>query len=102
MVGSINVTKIGNPGIADKYIRIDRLSIFGNPHHLHFEKDRTDVISKYETWFIEQINTNGLFKTLVEDMVNDVRKGVSINLMCHCAPKPCHGDVIKRYMESLL
>jgi hypothetical protein len=31
-----------------------------------------------------------------------VRGGEDINLMCYCAPKACHGDVLKEFIESMI
>jgi tRNA(Ile2) C34 agmatinyltransferase TiaS len=42
-------------------------------------------------------------KHLAEDpvFVRMVRKLIGFNLVCSCKPLPCHGDVIKEYLDSV-
>jgi hypothetical protein len=61
---------------------------------------REESIQRYEEWLNEKIlkkdsavcgELNRIFLSL--------REG-NTNLVCYCSPKPCHGDVIKKLIES--
>ena len=77
-------------------------SPLGNPFVMDTESDREDVIKKYKFWISRQINLNDT-ATLRElnRLFNRAKKG-DLNLICWCAPKPCHGDVIKKLLEEML
>lgn len=63
-----------------------RPSKYGNPFRIGPDGSRSEVIYKYEQWFLAQ---PGLVKQAKQEL-----KGK--NLICWCAPKPCHCDVLLR------
>jgi hypothetical protein len=77
----------------DEYdIYIGRGSIWGNPFRLADTRDdvaRARVIEQYEQYLLQQ---PALMARLPE------LRGK--RLACFCAPKPCHGDVLKTYAEQ--
>lgn len=91
-------------------VYIGRPSCLGNPYsHLEGTKasfkvnNRDEAVDQYETWLREQINIRGsevrkeMFK-----LYNQWRKEGRLDLICWCAPKRCHGDVIKKLMLERL
>ena len=59
-----------------------------NPFHMKDESDRMNVIKKYEKY---------LFET---GLINDIQElSESKRLGCWCSPKPCHGDVLVKYIN---
>jgi len=83
-------------------IYIGRPSVLGNPFKIGKDGNRTEVISKYRTWLWNQIQSKN-FKVITE--LGRLKKYASegdLHLICHCAPKPCHGDVIKSAIEWAL
>lgn len=76
------------------FVRIDRLSQFGNPYHIGKDGDRSEVIRKYRRYFYRRLRRDKKFKWAVQDL-----KGLT--LACWCTPKPCHGDVIIEYLDGL-
>ena len=88
-------------------VYIGRGSPLGNPYsHMDGTKaevrvaTREQAIEKYRTWF-EHARMNSVeVHGLLERMVAAHLAGIDINLVCYCAPKPCHGDVIKEYIEE--
>ncbi|UJW28818.1 DUF4326 domain-containing protein [Saccharothrix sp. AJ9571] len=73
-------------------VYIGRGSVWGNPFplpRLHTDADRAHVIERYERHLL---TSPGLLSRLHE--LRGKRLG------CYCAPKPCHGDVLKRYAEA--
>jgi hypothetical protein len=58
-------------------------SKWGNPFKLHREAERAEVIARYRAWLCDQ---PALIAVLPELRGHD--------LVCWCAPKACHGDVL--------
>lgn len=65
-------------------IYIGRPSKFGNQFVIGKDGDRNMVIDKYEKQLLNDVE---LVKEIKEEL-----KGK--DLVCFCAPKPCHGDVL--------
>lgn len=64
-------------------VYIGRTTKWGNPFVIGRHGDRAEVIAKYRAWVCEQ---PALMAALHELRGRD--------LLCHCAPFPCHGDVL--------
>ena len=70
-------------GSHDRAVYIGRGSKWGNPFRIGIDGNRAAVIAKYECWLRSQ---NHLLRAL------DELRGR--NLLCFCAPKACHGDLL--------
>jgi len=70
-------------------IYIGRGSKWGNPFRIGLEGDRATVIAKYERWLRTQ---HHLLRALDELKGHD--------LVCFCAPLPCHGDLLLRLANA--
>ena len=68
-------------------IRIDRKTRWGNPFIIGKDGNRDDVIAKYRTWLWDEIKAERI-------SVKDLAELHDRKLGCHCAPLPCHGDVL--------
>lgn len=79
-------------------IYIGRPSIFGNPFAMKTEADRADVIERYHEWLKYMYQHDQLIHDEIHRLV-DMKD--DIILICWCAPKPCHGDVIKEAVLSI-
>lgn len=66
-------------------VYIGRGSKWGNPFRIGEDGNRAEVIEKYETYL-----------KLHPELIAALHELRGMNLMCHCAPKPCHGDVLLR------
>jgi len=75
------------------FIRIDRLSVFGNPFKIGKDGNRKEVIEKYKKYFYKRIKTDIRFRWAVENLKGCI-------LACWCSPLPCHGDIIIEYLEN--
>lgn len=77
-----------------------RPSPLGNPFVMRSEEDRLLVIEKYDEWLTEAIRERN---REVCDSLNYIYKkakeGVVV-LLCHCWPKACHCDVIKKVVDA--
>jgi hypothetical protein len=65
-------------------VYIGRRSRWGNPFVIGPDGTRAEVIAKYREWLASQ-----------PELVEAARQKLAgKNLMCHCTPLPCHGDVL--------
>lgn len=87
MVEVVNINKCRDWG-KDGDIRIDRTTKWGNPWAMHGESERDFVCDKYEEWFKSS-------HLDISELRNAKRLG------CHCSPKRCHGDFLKKLIENL-
>lgn len=63
---------------------VGRPSKYGNPFVVGRHGTREQVIAKYRAWLCDQPG-------LIEDAKNELR---GCDLICWCAPLPCHADVL--------
>ena len=68
-------------------VYIGRPSVWGNPFSVQ-KHGRAGAIKKYESYLF----SSGLYKQL--------EKLRNVEIICHCYPLPCHGDVILKYLYS--
>ena len=74
-------------------VPISRGTPFGNPFHIGVDGSRKDVIERYREWFHGRIKRDKQFR-------RDVLQLLGHDLVCWCAPKPCHGQVIIDWLRS--
>jgi hypothetical protein len=71
-------------GIPKGSVYIGRPSKWGNPFVIGKDGDRDEVIAKYRQWLMAR-----------PEMVEAARRELAgKDLVCFCAPKACHGDVL--------
>ena len=76
-------------GVPAGAVYIGRGSKWGNPFRIGPDGDRAAVIVKYERWLADQ---HQLLRAL------DELRGC--DLVCFCAPRPCHGDLLLRLANA--
>ena len=72
------------PQAGDVYI--GRGSLWGNPWKISKYDSRAQVIEKYRYW-------------IDNDRVEKLKRLNPTRLVCYCAPLPCHGDILKAWLE---
>ena len=85
-----------------------RGSALGNPYFMkgpdsHFSEDGRDyACDQYEKYFEHcmSIHDKNMLKELKE--IYDAALVGDVELACFCAPKRCHTETIKRYIEAQL
>lgn len=77
-------------------------SVLGNPFKMKHEGDRDRVVEAYRVWLENHMNKEDEVKQEIHRIAAKVKAGRSVNLVCWCAPKRCHGDVIKEAVAGLL
>ena len=86
------MTKVLNKrhGLPKGSVYIGRPSKWGNPYVIGMDGTREEVIEKYRLHLI------------ASGLVNEVDELKGKDLVCWCAPEPCHGDIlIKLANESI-
>ena len=93
------------------FVYIGRGSYLGNPFtHLsketkatHICTTKAEAISSYEVWLLSKLKAKAknirYAMNLIWLMAN---RGFRVHLECYCAPRSCHGDVIKKIIDSKL
>lgn len=72
-------------------IYVGRPTIWGNPFRLYAEGERASVLAKYEAWLMRQPALLALAKATLRGH----------DLVCFCAPRPCHADILLRVANDL-
>lgn len=80
---------------------IGRPSPLGNPFRIKGNGGREEVIRKYREWLMWKIGCANEPIILELCRLYEIwqREG-KLTLVCWCAPKACHGDVIKEILEK--
>ena len=90
---------------------IYRPNILGNPYDFEVGKktlaiykvrNRDEAIERYSSYFDMMYSGNVQFKAVVDEIYEKYKSGKTVYLECYCAPKPCHGDIIKQKLEQRL
>jgi len=87
-----------NKSKTDLGFYIGRPSIFGNPFEIGKDGTRSEVIEKYEIYFIQRLESDEKFKKAFSQLITLAHNG-DLQLLCWCNPQRCHGDIIKKYIE---
>lgn len=82
-------------------VNIGRPTPLGNPFVMRSEQDRDMVCDKYTEWLRKQIDEQNpdVLGALRALWVKAKAEGTVV-LGCYCAPKRCHGDAIKAFLDS--
>jgi len=90
------------------FVYIGRPSIFGNPVELN---KKCPVCGEYHCiggatiecfthYFYERLESDLDFQDRVSGLLSVHKTFGSLSLVCWCKPNPCHGDVIKGYLDK--
>lgn len=83
------------------FVYIGRPSALGNPFKVATPAERGSAIVLFRDYLPEAYSKGGKVKKAIDDLVVKFKAGEEINLLCFCAPRPCHGDVIREFVERL-
>ena len=79
--------------------KVDRSTILGNPFKLDHESKREEVVTKYRKWLVS-LPPNSPQALMIRELRHRHRNNEEpILLGCWCAPRQCHADVIKEFIE---
>lgn len=90
----------GAPPVPPGYslVRIDRKTPFGNPFPLTHDTpaERQKVLRQYEGWLMEQLKQfEPELSANLYHLIQRVAAGEKLALQCWCAPKACHGHILR-------
>ena len=71
-------------------VYIGRGSKWGNPFRIGEHGTREGVVQRYACMIVEN-----------DELLAQVHELKGKNLICYCAPKLCHGDVLKEIADSI-
>lgn len=87
----------------EKLIKVDRSTPVGNPFPMHnqSEAERNRVCDEYAVYFKQKVTekTDTQFMEYLRDIYRAAKKQ-DIALGCWCAPKRCHAETIKAFLDS--
>lgn len=84
-----DVTTVVNKRHGGYDVYIGRGSKWGNPFVIGKDGNRATVIRKYREWIMAQ-----------PQLLNSLHELKGKRLGCFCAPKACHGDVLKELADA--
>ncbi len=82
-----------------------RGSALGNVFHITPTKTRDDVCDEYEDWFPAMIDYPSRKAVEMRSQISKILKAAEtgdVHLQCFCAPKRCHVETIKKYVEIFI
>lgn len=71
-------------------VYIGRGSKWGNPYIIGQHGDRSEVIRRYRNYIVQN-----------ENLLKDLHELRGKTLVCFCAPRACHGDILCELVEAL-
>lgn len=86
------------PGVHREYV--GRPSALGNPFPMREESNREMVVEKYAAWLRQQYRANGKVRAELERLLS-IAQQQPLELVCFCAPRKCHADVIKKALTGM-
>lgn len=98
MIKVIHVKDPTPPG----YMRVtvDRTTSLGNPFRIIQSRKRHEAIEQYATWLPDALSRQARVRKMYLDILKLLRGGNNVALVCHCAPRACHADVLKKKLEE--
>jgi len=83
-------------------VYVGRPTPLGNPFRLLREEDRDEVVARYATWLKEQIRRgNPAVTQALEELYRTLKRRGNITLVCFCAPRRCHAEVIAEKLKLM-
>ncbi|WP_370795099.1 DUF4326 domain-containing protein [Bacteroides stercorirosoris] len=67
---------------------------FGNPFRLEATMARGGTLDRYRKYFYHRLSTDEEFRRRIGELQGKT-------LGCFCKPNPCHGDIIKEYLDRM-
>ena len=99
----IEIMNLRNTKPSEKWdFYADRRSPVGNPYPLkgENEEDRNRVCDSYIKWFNNAIKHNPAVIEYLALLLSCYRLYGKLRLFCWCAPKRCHAETIRSYLQG--
>lgn len=79
---------------------IARPSPLGNPFKLKKGEEKGSTLPRYREYFYKQIEEDNIILIAELNKIINLLGVTDVYLGCHCAPEPCHGDIIKEFVKG--
>lgn len=63
---------------------------------------RDEAVDRYEGWLTERMEVRDQEILTELYRLKQLAESGPLNLVCFCAPRRCHGDVVKKVIEKLI
>jgi hypothetical protein len=97
------VSKLADVPLSHIPVKIDRSTILGNPFTIKESGSRAAAIKMHKEWLFASVTNKPKqaqpMLRLLRNLVKAYMCGVEFAFVCHCAPKPCHGDTLISFIE---
>ncbi len=81
-------------------VYVGRPTPLGNPFRLERESQREEVVRRYALWLEQELRQgNPAVTRALEELYRTLRNRGTITLVCFCAPKRCHGEIIAEHLK---
>jgi hypothetical protein len=81
-------------------VYVGRPTPLGNPFRLEREDQREEVVARYATWLKEELHRgNREVARALEELYRSLKRRGDITLLCFCAPRRCHAEVIAEHLK---
>ncbi|KAA6323141.1 hypothetical protein EZS27_027390 [termite gut metagenome] len=109
MINFILYNKDTEEHYGDNVFYIGKGSMLANPYTHEPDKDtderciknsRVEAVNAYEKYFYWCMKNKPEFKMEFDSLKNACKSGQTIYVGCHCHPKKCHGDFIKKKIRE--
>jgi Domain of unknown function (DUF4326) len=74
---------------------VGRPSVLGNPYVVGRHGMPEHVVARYRLWLRQQWRRGGAVRQELERLAAQYRRDGQLTLLCWCAPRPCHAEVIR-------
>ncbi len=93
--------RVARKGQGLQGVYVGRPTPLGNPFRLLTEEHRDRVVDQYATWLSDQLRRgNPEVVRALEELYRTLKLRGNITLLCFCAPKRCHGEVIAEHLRK--
>ncbi len=81
-------------------VYVGRPTPLGNPFRLESEEQREEVVARYATWLEGELRQgNREITRTLEELYRRLKHRGTLTLLCFCAPKRCHAEVIAEHLK---
>ena len=83
-------------------VYVGRPTPLGNPFRLENEEQREEVVVRYATWLEQELRQgNRAVTRALEELYRQLKRQGNITLVCFCAPRRCHAEVIAERLKLM-
>jgi len=96
------VIKVARKGQGLRGVYVGRPTPLGNPFRLEREDQREEVVARYAAWLEEELRKgNPVVTRALKELYRTLQRQGSITLICFCAPRRCHAEVIGEHLKLM-